>query len=1134
MTTRNAIDPLQATEPASSASVHASAGTGKTWLLTTRIIRLLLTGARPDGILAVTFTRKAAAEMQQRVTERLRELAGASAGELDGLLTQCGISPTDAVRGRARLLYEELLFHPYPLRTTTFHAFCQELLQRFPLEAGVTPGFVIGESTGLIEQAARDALVAGTAQDADSPVARALDELVEHCGGLANADTALRSFLAQRSDWWAWTEGEPDACRFASKRLTSLLGADAVSDPLPGFPAATLREQLLEFASLLPRHATATNTRHADALGMALIPDVAAADSLAAIMPVFFKSDGEPRARKSSKAQLKSLGQTGEDRLLELNRDIVAELLDFRDRQARHNTLRTGLAWYTAGMQLLAHYQRIKQEQRVLDFSDLEWRACALLNRSEHASWVQYKLDTRIEHLLVDEFQDTNPTQWRLLLPLLQELAAGSDDRNRSVFLVGDIKQSIYGFRRAKPALMNEASRWLHDELGAGGYPLDASRRSARAIMDAVNAVFGQPPLHDLLSGFNPHDTWLADMHGRVEVLPCIPAEPANDTPEDGAALRNPLRTPRVVHENRGYYNEGRMIAARIHELVNSRTLVTVDGISRPVHHGDIMLLLRQRTHAGAYENALRDCGIPYLSAGKSLLLDTLEVRDLEALLNLLISPYDNLALAQVLRSPVFNLDSETLLSLATLQTGTWYERLASLAEAGNSPWVTVYRMLEHWRGLAGQVPVHDLLDRIYHEADIEQRYIAAYPATLQPRVRASLTRFIELALEVDNGRYPSLPRFLDQLTRLRQSDRDQPEEGTPDDAGSQRVRLMTIHGSKGLEAPVVFIADAAVTPPGRSAWTALVDWPPAADRPAHFLLAGSSKVRDTVTERLIEAQTEEARREDANLLYVAMTRARQYLFISGTESSRSKDGGWYAMVRAATDGWQTGPGGNPFIESGTRPTPTARPEIAAPVIGIDPRLAGPVPVPATSRQIAPSRSTQAGIPEGGDVDGRERGTAIHLMLEHLTRHPDEDSELLYRAVTATLQRDPGEPALQDWWQEALRTYRSAALAELFDPHRHEQAYSEVPVQYLDGDQLVYGIIDRLVLQPGRVQVIDYKTHRSASADTIPALVGQYRNQMRLYAEAAARLWPGREVRAFLLFTACETLAEAGWPGTAA
>ncbi len=261
-----AIDSLQAADPAGNASVHASAGTGKTWLLVTRIIRLLLGGAAPDSILAITFTRKAAAEMQERVTERLRELMEAGPQQLDERLLQCGIKPDVATRTRARQLYEESLFNPYTLRTTTFHAFCQELLQRFPLEAGVAPGFDLIESSGLLEQAARDALVAETARDPDGEIARALATLVEGCEGLDSARTALTSFLSQRSDWWAFIEDQPDAHAFAQGRLTKLLGIGPGEDPLKGFPNKQLRSQLQEFAQLLEKNTTKNQSRIMPAL----------------------------------------------------------------------------------------------------------------------------------------------------------------------------------------------------------------------------------------------------------------------------------------------------------------------------------------------------------------------------------------------------------------------------------------------------------------------------------------------------------------------------------------------------------------------------------------------------------------------------------------------------------------------------------------------------------------------------------------------------------------------------------------------------------------------------------------------------------------------------------------------------
>ncbi len=284
-----ALDPLQAADPAHNATVHASAGTGKTWLLVTRIVRLLLAEAPPESILAVTFTRKAAAEMQQRVTERLRELAAATREALDAMLQQYGVTPDDAMRTRAARLYEALLFNPYSLRATTFHAFCQELLQRFPLEAGVAPGFAISEATGLIEQSAWDALVAQTAANPDSPVALALDRLVTGCDGLGSTQAALRSFLAHRSDWWAFTQGERDPLRFATRRLTGLLDVAVDSDPLAGFPDAVLREDLQAFAVLLGRNTNKTNTAHADCLAQALAAPLEPAAFLAAITAGIFQ-----------------------------------------------------------------------------------------------------------------------------------------------------------------------------------------------------------------------------------------------------------------------------------------------------------------------------------------------------------------------------------------------------------------------------------------------------------------------------------------------------------------------------------------------------------------------------------------------------------------------------------------------------------------------------------------------------------------------------------------------------------------------------------------------------------------------------------------------------------------------------
>ena len=1113
------MNTLHAADPQRNATVHASAGTGKTWLLVTRIVRLLLAGARPDSILAVTFTRKAAAEMQERISTRLHDLMCATAGELESQLADIGLTADAQNRARARQLYEELLLNPYTLRTTTFHAFCQELLQRFPLEAGVSPGFELKETTGLLEQQAWEALITESAGKT-GPMSAVLDQLAESCDGLSNTHSALRSFLSHRSDWWAWIQDEDEPLSYAREQLEQLLQIDIDTAPLHGFPNDLQRARLQQFATLLGRNTTKTNTNNADLLADCLASDRDAASFFETIRPVFLTAANEPRKVKSTKTQLARLGEADERLYITLHFEFCDELLALLDRQARYRTFHMTIAWITAGKRLLSHYQRIKQEQRLLDFADLEWKACELLNRSEHASWVQYKLDTRIDHLLVDEFQDTNPTQWHLLLPLLEELAAGSEQRLRSVFLVGDTKQSIYRFRRANPALLGEASDWLEQNLQSEKYPLDASRRSAQAVIDCVNSVFESDPLKQRIGSFNRHTTHLPDdIYGRVELLPLITSEPDSDAEPPATALRNPLHTPRPDVEDRRYAREGEMIADRIHQLVANNTPVTHDTSTRTLRYGDIIILLRQRTHAGAYEKALREKAVPYQSASKGTLLDNIEIRDIECLLSLLISPHDNLALAQLLRSPVFNLDSEALIPLAAQGSGSWYERLAVLAAAQQAPFTAIHAMLQRWRRDTGRIPVHDLLDRIYHDAEIMPRYEAAFPSALLPRVRASLTRLVELALEIDNGRYPSLPRFLDQLKRLRRSDQDQPDEHAPEEADNNRVRLMTIHGAKGLEAPVIFLADAAITKKSGQAYNALVDWPGDADRPAHFLLTATSKKLDRVSRDLLDKQALAALREDANLLYVAMTRARQQLYISGCQTDSSSEPGWYQMISEALAEWEGTAAGGRVRETGKAATPETKTATEKHTLATDPRLTQTISAPGRQQQIAPSRITAGTVVESGDADGQERGIAIHLMLQALASQTVPASTSLPASLAGNINREAHDPQVNAWWLEAQATASHADFAFLFDPEQSDRCFSEVPVQYMDADTLVYGIIDRLVISGETAFVVDYKTHRSASAETVAALADHYREQMRFYQTAVAKLWPEKQIRPYLLFT---------------
>ncbi|WJW74753.1 UvrD-helicase domain-containing protein [Thiohalobacter sp. IOR34] len=1118
-------DPLIATDPARNATVHASAGTGKTWLLVTRMLRLLLAGSRPGGILAVTFTRKAATEMLQRLNERLAELAAADDSHLDALLAQIGLQADPGLRERARGLYEQHLFCDQPLRATTFHAFCQSLLQRFPLEAGVPPDFELADNESELREAAWEALYAEASADPEGTTARALETLFDACRGLHNSRQALEALLAQRIDWWAWCGDKQDPPAWASQALANQLGIDPGQDPLAAFFTPPRLNTLREFSSLLGRHPIQSHLQQIEALESALQLDVPGEQRLAALRQALLTKDGRPRSRKASKTLIAKLGESGTERLLELHEQLCAALLELLDLRARLDHWRLSRAWYRAGQQLLSHYQRIKRERRLLDFADLEWNAYRLLNRSGHAHWIQYKLDARVDHLLVDEFQDTNPTQWRLLLPLLEELAAGSDaGRPRSVFLVGDAKQSIYRFRRADARLLDTASGWLEGHLQALRVDLDRSRRSSAAIVDCVNRVFSRPPLAELIPDFPHHDTFLGDLWGRVELLPLIEAEA---TPPAASGLRDPLQRPRQRAQDDRHYREGRLIAERLRALVEAETLIEVDGRARPLRYGDCLLLLRHRTHAGDYERALRDAGIPYLGTARGTLLENLEIRDLVALLNTLTTPHDDLALAQVLRSPLFALTDADLITLASRSGTDWMQRLEALArDAEAQPALTrAARLLGEWRQLVGRLPVHDLLDRIFHQGEVMARYRAATPEMMRPGVLANLGRFLELALEVDSGRYPSLPRFLARLEGLRRQGGEAPDDAPPAGGAGDRVCLLTVHGAKGLEAPLVCLADSASSLRGDRAWEVLVDWPSEAERPRRFLLNPGREGQFRLLDEQLAARWQAEQREDANLLYVALTRPRQLLIVSGCVPSRSDALGWYGLIRDGLEAGETLATGESWVlESGRRPA-AAGPVDGRPAVAteIDPRLARPLGPAAAAARLAPSRPEPEATTVARDPDAVKRGIAIHRMLELLSAPGPRPAGAVRARLARETGRLPSDPQLVAWLAEAEALLGDPALAALFDPSRYRRAWKEVPLQYQAGERQVQGVLDRLVENDDGLLLIDYKTH-PLDATAARVVARQYRQQLQLYQDGVARLWPDRPLRSVLLFTHCRTL----------
>lgn len=1146
--------------PENNIVVHAAAGTGKTWLLTSRVIRLLLEGHAPGSILAITFTRKAAGEIHERIMEKLLALAGDDDQKLNEQLAGLGVKIDPTLREVARGLYEKYLNAIHPLRATTFHAFCQDVLRRFPLEADVPPGFELVESTAEIEDAAWAALDRKLISGGESALTRAMDTLFQELG-VTGARQALNDFLMHRSDWWAYTENKSDPARFSAAQLRQFLQITDDTSPIEVFIRdVEIRNRIARFSKLLAGHPTATNLESVDALARALADKHPAQHAFDLVRGSFLKNNGEPYQMKRSKTLTNKIGDDAADELIRLHGEIITGLLATLAVANRQWTCRVSDAWYLCGQALLDEYQRLKTERHLLDFADLEWKTYRLLDRSRHAEWVQYKLDQRIDHLLIDEFQDTNPTQWRLMLPLLEEMAAGDPERKRSVFLVGDEKQSIYRFRRADSRLLHTARHWLEEHAQARTLAQHISWRSSPAIIHFVNLVFhrtGEASTEAaddfLLQNFSLHDTHFQQLWGHAELLPLIRRR-ASSKPETNPAWRNPLEQPRETDEDARHREEGDLIAARILALLG--TPIMAKTKTRPLHAGDVIILLRDRNYAGFYEEALRRAGIPYAGTGRGTLLQSLEVRDLLHLIRILVEPYNDIALASALRSPVFAATEADLLRLAQVPPGPWRGRLTRLTSntgpSEHDPLARAEQLLSRWKGYADRIPVHDLLDRIYNEGNIVARYVAAAPKHLRSRVEANLNRLLELALDMDSGRYPSLSHFLAYLENHSVDD----TAPSPDVSWNRepRVRVMTIHAAKGLESPVVFLADAArVTGDRERGARIVIEWPITDRRPRHFHLAGAKTRLDDVSEGLLHEQRWAGRREEANLLYVALTRAKQILYVSGCEPGT--DGpSWYRFIekrllRAAETGaavesglelitvpandGETAAIAGAWIKHGGAETREAeRPIDSGGEFTLDPALTRPIPRLTETAVLSPSRLTGAEDDSPDDTAAtperrqklQRRGTVIHRMLEKLTlgiprRDLEENLRWEFSGETEPQQFDV-------WWREACGVIDSPALREFFDPGRYREARNEIPILYREGDRDVYGVIDRLLITDEDVILIDYKTHERATPENIGQWARDFSGQMLAYGAGARRLWPDKKLRLVLLFTACRGVVE--------
>ncbi|WP_416899696.1 MAG: double-strand break repair helicase AddA [Minwuia sp.] len=1109
-----------AAAPDSSAWVSANAGSGKTRVLTDRVIRLMLAGAEPAQILSITFTKAAAAEMSNRLFERLSGWATSSDEELRGHLVELagaetgGAYPLDA----ARRLFARALETPGGLKIQTIHAFAESVLGRFPIEAGLSPEFGVMDDAAAAEllDDIKRRLIAGA--QVPPEVAAAIDRLLDEMADASFDELLARTIMSRRLIRTALENHGGVQGTTVALRGHFGLSPDATLDRVREEGAAFGAWDevgLRRVVRALREAGNKTALEKADGIDAWLMSDDAGRlESLDDYMRLFLKQDGGPLKPTTIYGKGAEKADPGGMAVVEAEQERVVELAD-RMRAASLCDRTADLL--TVSEVLLRDYRAAKRRLSLLDFDDQIETTLELLESS--AAWVHYKLDQGVDHILIDEAQDTSPEQWRIAELLSGEFFAGEGAREklRTVFAVGDEKQSIYSFQGADPEgfdRMRQHFRGQAGDIGSGfrDLRLELSFRSAPAILQAVDAVFAGPAGAGLTASGTAvaHEARREQARGLVEIWPM--EEPV--TLEEPDRWRAPMDTEGAASPRRRL---AQRIARHIRGLIDrGETVDGDDGKPRRIKPGDIMILVRRRDAlVEEIARALKapEIRVPVAGSDRMKLASQIAVLDLMALGEFLLLPEDDLTLAAVLKSPFYNLTDDDLFELAHGRDSGVRLWRALRDRADERPaWRAAVDELTELMAAADQVTPFALYSDLLSARGGRRRLYARLGADqIDP-----LDEFLNAALADERDHPPSLQGF---LFRMRRSEAEikRDMEQTRD-----AVRIMTVHGAKGLEAPVVILPDTARPPRPSSGGIRRL---PSLDGPALPAIGLSKQASPDRLAQQAEADEAAMLAEYNRLLYVAMTRAKDRLYVCGFYNSdrvKPSDLGWYRLVETALEpiGERDAEG---VLRLGAPPPPdSGEGSEAALVAGLPDWLTAPPPdEPAPPRPLAPSRTDAAepavASPLAGGapgLDGRRRGVLIHTLLEVLPGLEPAARRETGLVLLARRARDLDEPLRAELLEEALAVIEAPDIAPAFAPGSR----AEAAIAGLVGTAVVSGQVDRLAVTAESVWIVDYKTNRPPPAD-VAGVAPVYLRQMALYREVLRQIHPGKTVISALVWT---------------
>lgn len=1135
-----------ASDPLRSAWVSANAGSGKTHVLSQRVIRLLLAGCRPSAILCLTYTKAAASEMANRVFDRLAQWTRLNDAQLSNQLLELDGTRPDAIRLQfARQLFARALETPGGLKIQTIHAFCEAVLHQFPLEANVAGHFEVMDdgATARLLSEARQTLLEAVARQSDEALSSAFETVLEAAGewGL---DALLGEILQRRQPIRRFLRtadghGGVDGLLRRALQIGPQENAETVIRSVWPLPSGS---DLAGYVAAARDQKAKTPLNWAEKLS-AIAATTDPFERYERLYAAFMKQDGQPRSLRNAVTRAMS------DRLPAAEDWLTRVSAHIRDAHERLQTLQM-IAQTDAAMvlarRLVRDYEGLKRRRGKLDFDDLVSRTASLLDREGAGPWVHYKLDRGIDHILVDEAQDTSPDQWAVIEKLSEEFFAGETAResSRTLFAVGDEKQSIYSFQGARPELFMQTGRVMrnrafHAQKRFEPLNLHLSFRSTADVLAAVDTVFSSAERRKGLQSVDEpvsHAAFRAHDPGRVDIWDMIGKQRTDDH-EDWKAPFD--ATP----ENAPPALLARRVAGVIESWLRDNDTIVQNGKPRPVRAGDILVLVRKRDgFVGALMRQLKRAAIPVAGADRLKLTQHIAVEDLMALGRFVLMPGDDLSLCAVLKSPLFEFDEDDVFRLAASRAAeeSVWARLSALADSDGGRWAIAHENLVALLALADRVPVYEFFARILGPGGGRAKFLAR----LGSEAADILDEFLAFALDQEQAGLPGLEGFLATL------EEQSPEIKRELQQGRDEIRIMTVHAAKGLEAPIVFLVDSGGKPAEAAHLPKLQEMPldetVGALPPALLWVAGRSSENATtqgLKGRFLDLSEEEYRR----LLYVGMTRAADRLILCGYHGLKEPAyQHWHKLVAEALG---TNAAGAPqeFQAAGDQwsglrfrvtPTDAAPPSDrpGEPVSGLKPLpealttpLKKPIELP---RPLAPSAAGLTVEPESSPLAGRsalfdggattnrsmERGRVVHRLLQVLPGiEPGQRQDAAGRYVDRALESWPAEDraALVD---AVFAVLDDAEFAPVFAPGSRAEV-SVMGTLTLDGEpRALSARLDRIAVSANRVLIVDYKTNRSPPrnvADIPPA----YTTQMALYRALLQPLYPEKAVETALLFT---------------